>query len=111
MNNGANYGRAKLHHRPSHSDIGTSNQLNTPPGRLSRLFQTNSIKQERGGAYRTAWITSKQKYQMNFLSAGIPDGISCCYTIPMTISEYTGATSEAIPNSNSELTHRSTLLL
>jgi len=40
MTNGANYKSGKLHHSPWHSDICTFNQLNTPPGRLSRPFQT-----------------------------------------------------------------------
>jgi len=43
MTNGANYKRSKLHHSPWHSDIRTSNQLNTPPGQLSRPFQTKTV--------------------------------------------------------------------
>jgi len=43
MTNGANYNRGKLHHSPWHSDIRTSNQLNTPPGRLSRPFQRKTV--------------------------------------------------------------------
>ena len=43
MTNGANYKRGKLHHSPWHSDIRTPNQLNTPPGQLSRPFQTKKV--------------------------------------------------------------------
>jgi hypothetical protein len=43
MTNGANYTRGKLHHSPWHSDIRTPNQLNTPPGRLSYLFQKKTV--------------------------------------------------------------------
>jgi len=43
MTNGANYKRGKLHHSPWHSDIRTSNQHNTSPGRLSHPFQTKTL--------------------------------------------------------------------
>jgi hypothetical protein len=46
MTNGANYTRSKLHLSPWHSDIRTSNLLNTPPGWRSRPFQTNTVKKE-----------------------------------------------------------------
>ena len=46
MTNGANYKRGKLHHSPWHSDIRTSTQLNTPPGRLSRPFQTKTVNKD-----------------------------------------------------------------
>ena len=122
MTNGANYKRGKLHHSPWHSDIRTSNQLNTPPGRLSRLFQTKNCKQRRRGANQTLWISSKQTCPINLLSDGIPDAFSSSdtisVTIPETISDCTEAISEAVPNSNPETisecnsdhSHRSTLL-
>jgi len=122
MTNGANYKRGKLHHSPWHSDIRTSNQLNTSPGRLSRPFQTKNSKQRRRGANQTTWISSKQRCPINLLSDGIPDAFSSCDTIPATISEHTEAISQAIPNSNPEAipeavsesnsdhSHRTTLL-
>ena len=117
MTNGANYKRGKLHHSPWHSDIRTSNQLNTPPGQLSRPFQTKNSKQRRRGANQTTWISSKQTCLINLLSDGIPDGISSSNsdtisgTIPKTISNSNPETiSEDIPESNSDHSHRSTLL-
>jgi len=104
MTNGANYKKGKLHHSPWHSDIRTSNQLNTPPGRLSRPLQTKNSKQRRRGANQTTWITSKQTCPINLLSHGIPDFFSSSdtisVTIPETIPDCTKAISEAIPNSN-----------
>jgi len=102
MTNAANYQRGKIHHRPWHSDIPTSNQLNTPPGRLSRSFQTTNSKQWRSGANQTLWIFSKQTCPINLLLNGIPDAISNSNsnTIRTTISERTKASSEAIPDSN-----------
>jgi len=40
VTNGANYKEGKLHYCSWHSDIRTSNQLNTAPARLSLPFQT-----------------------------------------------------------------------
>ena len=106
MTNGANYTRGKLHHSPWLSDIRTSKQLNTPPGRLSRPFRTKLSRQKRRGANQTAWISSKQACTINLLSNGIPDAIPSSDTIPVTISEtislHIEAISEAIPNSNPE---------
>ena len=65
MTNGANYTKGKLHHSPWHSDIRTSNQLNTPPGRLSRPFQTKNSKHRGRGANQTLWISSKQTCPIN----------------------------------------------
>ena len=109
MTNCANYKRGKLHHSPWHSDIRTSNQLNTPPGRLSRPFQTQR-KQKRRIAYQTSWISSKQMCPIDLLSDGIPDAIAKSNTIPVTITERTEAIYEAIPESNSDQSHRNTLL-
>jgi hypothetical protein len=118
MTNGANYKRGKLHHSPWHSDIRTSNQLNTPPGRLSRPFQTKTSKKRRRGANQTLWISSKQMSSINLLFDAILDSFSKSDTISMTIPE-------TIPNSNHEAiskhteaiaqaisdhSHRSTLL-
>jgi len=76
-------------------------------------FKQNS-KQKRRGANQTLWISSKQTCLINLLSDGIPDAISNSNTIPVTISERTEAISEAIseaiPESNSDHSHRSTLL-
>jgi hypothetical protein len=104
MTNGANYKRGKLHHTPWHSDIHTSNQLNTPPGQLSRLFQTENSKQRRQRANQTSRISSKQPCPINLVSDRIPNAFSSSNadTIPATISERTEAISEAIPNSNPE---------
>jgi len=118
MTNGANYKRGKLHHRPWHSDIHTSNQLNTPPGWLSRPFQTQNRKQRRRGANQALWISSKQACPINLLSNGIPDAISSSDTISVTIPESNSANisvtiseanSETIPQSNSDHSHCSTL--
>ena len=100
MTNGANYKRGKWHHSPWQSDIRTPNQLNTPPGQLSRTFETKNSKQRRRGANQTTWISSKQKCPINLLSDGISDAFSRSDTISVTISERTEAISEAIPNSN-----------
>jgi len=104
MTNGANYKRGKIHRSPWHSDIRTPNQLNTPPGRLSRPFQTKNRKQKRRGANQTTWISSKQACPNNLLSDGSLDAfsISNSDTIPTTISE-------AIPKSKSDHSHCSTL--
>ena len=120
MTNGANYKIGKLHHCPWHSDIRISNQLNTPPGRLSRPFQTKNSKQRRRGANQTARISSKQTCPINLLSEGIPDAFSCSNsdTISVIISEaipdcteaISEAVSECVPESNSDHSHRSTLL-
>jgi len=116
MTNGANYKRGKLHHSPWHSDIRTPNQFNTPPGRLSRPFQTKDSKQRRRGANQTLWISSKQICPINLLSDSIPDAISSSNsdTISDTNPE---AITEAIPESNSvhieaisDHSHCSTLL-
>jgi hypothetical protein len=45
---------------------------------------------------------------MNSLSDRNPDGIPSCDTMPMAISKYTEASSEAIPDFYPELTHQST---
>ena len=109
MTNGAIFKRGKLHHSPWHSDIRSSNQLNTPPGRLSRPFQTTHT-QRRRGANQTSWISSKQTCPIDLLSDCIPDAISNSNTVPVTISEHTKAIPKAIPESNSDHSHRSTLL-
>ena len=72
-------------------------------------FKQNS-KQRRRGANQTLWIVSKQTCPINSLCDGIPDAISNSNTIPVTISKRTEAISEAIPESNSDHSHRSTLL-
>jgi len=100
MTNGANYKRGKLHHSPWHSDIRTSNQLNTPPGRISCPFQTKHSKQRRRGANQTTWISLKQTCPINLRSDGVADAFSSTDTIPATISESTEGISEAIPNFN-----------
>jgi hypothetical protein len=101
MTNGANYKRGKLHHSPWHSDIRPSNQLNTPPGRLSRPFQTKTVnKGEEEPIKQRGSPRNKRAQSINLLSDGIPDAISISDTIPATISERTEAISEAIPNSN-----------
>jgi hypothetical protein len=126
MTNGANYKRGKLHHSPWHSDIRTSNQLNTPPGWLSLPFQTKNSKQRRRGAKQTTWISLIQTCPINLLCDGFPDAFSSSNTIsrtiPQTISDCTKGLSETIPNSNPEAipeaishpnsdhSHRSTLL-
>jgi hypothetical protein len=48
MTNGANYQSGKLHYGPLYSDIHTSNQLNTPAGRLLSPFQTTTVNKEEG---------------------------------------------------------------
>ena len=121
MTNGANYKRGKLHHSSWHSNIHTSNQLNTPPGWLPRPFQIKNSKQWRRGANQTTWISSKQTCPINLLSAGIPDAISSSnsntisVTIPETISNSISDSNpetipDAIPESNSDHSHCSTLL-
>jgi hypothetical protein len=120
MTNGANYKTGKLHHSPWHGDIRTPNQLNTPPGRLSRPFQTKNSKQRRRGGNQTSRISSKQMCLINYLSDGIPDAISMsnANTIPATTSERTVAISDsitdsdpkAIPEAISDHSHRCTLL-
>jgi len=120
MTNGAKYKNGKIHHSPWHSDIRIPNQLNTPPERLSCPFQTKNSKQKRGGANRTAWISSKQTCPINLLSDGILDAISISNAdaIPTTISRCTKAISKVVPNSNPETIsefnpnhpHHSTLL-
>jgi len=108
MTNHANYIRGKLHHCPWHSDIHTSNLLNTARGWLSHPFQTKNCKQRRWRGNQTLWISSKQMFPINFLSDGIPDAVSDSYpyTIPATRFEHTEAISEA----NSNHSHRCTLL-
>jgi hypothetical protein len=114
MTNGANYKSGNLHHSPWHSDIRTPHQLNTPPGLLSRPFQTKNSKQRRRGANQTSWISSKQKCPMNLLSNDIRHAISSSDTISVTISEAIlnciKPISKAIPKPNSDHSHRCTLL-
>jgi len=103
MTNGANYKRGKSHHCPWHSDIHTSKQLNTPPGRLSRPFQTKNSKQKRRGANQSSWISSKQMGPINLLSNSIPDAISRSDTIAVTIPEtIADSITDSNPDSNPE---------
>jgi len=121
MTNRSNYKSGKVHHSPWHSDIRTSNQLNTPPGRLSHPFQTNTVnKGEEEPIKHCGSPRNKRAQSINLLSDGLPFAISIsnCDTIPATVSESTKAMSKAIPNSNPEAipesnsdhSHRSTLL-
>ena len=117
MTNCANYKRGKLHHSPWHSDIRTSNQLNTPPGQLSRPFQTKTVNNgEEERIKHHGSPRNKRAQSINLLSNGIPDAISSSdtssisNTISVTIPECTEAISEAIPESNSDHSHCSTLL-
>jgi len=47
ITNGASYKWGKLHHSPWHSDIWTSNQLNTPPRWLTYPFHTQQQSKEK----------------------------------------------------------------
>jgi hypothetical protein len=113
MTNGANYKRGKLYHSPWHSDIRTSNQLNTPRERLSRLFETKNSEPRKQGANQTMWISSKQTCPINIHSDGIHDAISSSNSktisknLSTTISE---SNPETISESNSNPFYRSTLL-
>jgi len=121
MTNGANYKRGKLRHSPWHCDICTSNQLNSPPGRLSRPFQTKTVnKREEEPIEHSGSPRKKGAQSIHLLSDDIPNAISISNsdTIPTTISESTEASSEpipisdpeTIPESKSNHSHRITLL-
>jgi len=116
MTNGAYCTRGKLHHSPWHSDICTTNQLNTPLGLPSCPCQTKYSKQRESGSNWTTWITSKLTCPNSQLSNGFINAIShsCQDIISITISERNEAISNAIPNFNSEsiadVSHHSTLV-
>jgi len=67
MTNGANYKWGTLHHSPWHSDIRTSNQLNTPPGWLSRPFQTKQWTKEK----------RSQSNNVDLLETNVPNQSIC----------------------------------
>jgi len=105
MTNGANYKRGKLHHSPWHSDIHTSNQLNTPRGWLSRPFPTKTVNKRVEEPIKQCGSARNEGAQsINLLSDDIPDAISISNsdTFPAIISKRTEAISEAIPNCNPE---------
>jgi len=118
--NGSNFKRGKLHYSPWHSDICSSNQLNTPPGQLPRPFETRNCTHKSGGANQTLWISFNQMGTTHILSDGIREVISNFNsdTIPATIFVLTNTRTKAIPNSNAvsifksnpNQTHRSTPL-
>jgi len=98
----ANYNRLNFHHIPWHSDIRTSNQLNTSPGQLSRPFQMTNSNRMRRTTNQISCISSKQTCPINLPSDFNPNSISNSNsdTIPASISEHTEAISKAISNSN-----------
>jgi hypothetical protein len=114
MTNDDHHKRGKLHHSPWHSDaICTSNQLNTPPGRLSSLFHTKQ------------YITGKrsQSNNVDLLKTNVPNHLlsdhildvfsssdTICVTIPESISDCYKAISAAVSESNSYHSNCCTLL-
>jgi hypothetical protein len=126
MTNGANYKRGKSHDSPWHSDIRTSNQLNTSPGWLSHPFQSETgNKGEEEPIKHRGSPRNKRTQSIYLLADGIADASSNSNAISLTIPERTEAiserseamseaiansTPEAIPKSNSHHSHRCTLL-
>jgi len=70
-------------------------------------FKQKTVNKRRRGANQTTWISSKHTCPINLLSDGIPDAIFSSDTISVTIAE---TISEAIPETNSDHSHCSTLL-